>query len=41
MAMDWLKSMSIGSDVRSEKSRSSEYDFMPPAPSLSFHIEVS
>lgn len=41
MAMDWLKSMSIGSDVRSEKSKSSEYDFMPPAPSLSFHIEVS
>ena len=41
MAMDWLKSMSIGSDVRSEKSKSSEYDFMPAAPSLSFHIEVS
>lgn len=31
----------IGSDVRSKKSRSSEYDLMPPAPSFSCHIEVS
>lgn len=32
---------SISSRVRSEKSISSEYDLMPPAPSSSLHIEVS